>query len=74
MTISDIFFQVLTIFANFASLKCNFYSYFNCILLYFCANKYIISEISRSISLWINKANLFNLAFVMRITAHIHKL
>ena len=43
-----------------------FYSYFNCILLLFCANKSIISETSRTISLWINsKANPFNLAFVI---------
>ena len=41
----------------------------------------LISETSRSISLWINnKANPFNLAFVivqfeeMRMTTHIHKL
>ena len=52
----------MTIFANFENLI--FSSYFICILLFFCANKFIISETSTSISLWINnKANSFNLAF-----------
>ena len=46
--------------------KLIFYDYFNCILLFSCANKSIISETSRSISLWVNnKANPFSLAFVI---------
>ena len=56
----------MTNFANFASQNLIFYSYFNCILLIVRANKSIILETSRSISLWINnKVNPLNLAFVI---------
>ena len=61
------FFLSLDYFCKLCFLKTSFFSsYFNCIFLFFCANKSIISETSRSISLWINnRANPFNLAFVI---------
>ena len=49
-----------------------FNKYFNFILLFFSANKSIMLETSRSISLWINnRANLFNLAFVIVLRSQV---
>ena len=69
ITISETFFKVLTIFL---SKNLIFYSYFNCILLFFGANESITLETSRSISLWINnKTNPFNLAFVIVLRSQV---
>ena len=65
-TISEIFFKSWLFLQTFLIKNSIFYSYFNCIFLPFCANKSIISETSRSSSLWINnKGNPFNVAFVI---------
>ena len=67
ITISETFLS-LDYFSKMLFLKTSFFnvifknSYFSCLLVLFCANK----SIMRSIPLWINnKANLFNLAFVI---------
>ena len=49
-----------------------FNSYFNCIFLLFCVNKYIITETSRTFCLWINdKDNPFNLTFFIVLWSHV---